>query len=242
MKSKGMDKHEREQLLARAASAVVMLNEMALQGDKEGIEAAVADYDAVIVELNGGTSFGSMADTRAAGRVVQRYCAARMGDVPIWGQSGVFLSEQESMRAVVHFERISGDMHRVEFNAVDSDKPFLSDTGYLSRHLKPAAGVTVESAVDSAFKEARSQNGAVALTQATVEKMSAQVVPSWLRRALNPGSRQKRSVRRAVPPGFVEVDVILPPHLAYIVRRWAADAEAKLNSATALPNKPHNRP
>src|SRR5690606_9938292 len=77
-------------LLAAAVAAVVDLDAAVMRGDGAAAELADQRYDAIVWRLNGGTRFGCMADDGAAGRVIERHCAAELGTVPLWGQRGQF--------------------------------------------------------------------------------------------------------------------------------------------------------
>ncbi len=112
-----------------------------MRGDGAAAEVAGDRYEAIIWKLNGGTNFGCMADDEAAGRVIERHCAAVPGDVPLWGQRGQFLAVAGDVRALVEYEAgYGGPLNaHFQFHAVDLDRPFISATGYRS-HFDTARG------------------------------------------------------------------------------------------------------
>jgi len=77
--------------------------------------------------------------------------AAAPGQVPLWGQSGTFLITVKKCRVVVHAD---GDFH-FELTAFDWDRPFLSESGYLSLYgdADDARGRTVKQCVTKLAQE-----------------------------------------------------------------------------------------
>ncbi len=132
---------DRDGLLAAAVAAVVEIDAAVMRGDGAAAELAGERYEAIIWKLNGGTNFGCMADDEAAGRVIERHCAAVPGEVPLWGQRGQFLAVTGDMRALVEYEAgYGGPLNaHFQFHAVDLDGPFISATGYRS-HFDTARG------------------------------------------------------------------------------------------------------
>ncbi len=132
---------DRDGLLAAAVAAVVEIDAAVMRGDGAAAELAGDRYEAIIWKLNGGTNFGCMADDEAAGRVIERHCAAVPGDVPLWGQRGQFLAVAGDVRALVEYEAgYGGPLNaHFQFHAVDLDRPFISATGYRS-HFDTARG------------------------------------------------------------------------------------------------------
>lgn len=100
--------------------------------------------------MNGGTSFGILADDDAPGCVLERETAAPAGTVPLWGQIGEFVITVDGMRVKIETEgmfSISSGMFWLGFSAhaVDWNKPFISETGYrsfLGLLASPAPGMT----------------------------------------------------------------------------------------------------
>lgn len=103
--------------------------------------------NAILWKLNGGTNLGMAAGEGSPEARVSAYCAAAPGAVPTWGQAGEFLVTYEGMRVWVRISALT-DAPDVEFNAVDLDHPFLSETGFRSHFINsPAWGQTVPEAV-----------------------------------------------------------------------------------------------
>ena len=89
------------------------------------------------LHLNDGEP-GILAHDDAPGCVLERRCAATPGDVPVWGQRGEFIITVKSCRIRITLDGIFGIGGTAFFwpgfaaHAVDSDKPFLTATGYRS--------------------------------------------------------------------------------------------------------------
>lgn len=89
------------------------------------------------VRLNGG-EHGILAGEDAPGCVLARETAAAPGMVPLWGQEGDFIVTVGAMRVRIELEGMFGIGARFMFwpgfstQAVDYDRPFLSETGYRS--------------------------------------------------------------------------------------------------------------
>jgi hypothetical protein len=116
---------DRDGLLTAAVAAVVQIDAAVMHGDGAAAELAGDRYEAIIWKLNGGTNFGCMADDEAAGRVIERHCAAVPGEVPLWGQRGQFLAVAGDVRALVEYEAGYGGplWAHFQFHAIDLDRP-----------------------------------------------------------------------------------------------------------------------
>ncbi|MDD5112917.1 MAG: klcB [Methylobacter sp.] len=216
-------------LVAEAMTAVTALHSAVLSFDSQGAADAGNRYEAAVWKLNGGTFFGCRADDLAAGKIIEKHCAAALGEIPMWGQNGQFLIEVEGIRALVDFGYgygIGGTHY--DFHAVDLDSHFISETGYRSHLDVLAAGRTVDEAASAIFagylKERRGK-----INQDDRNRLATKPLPTWCTR-LVPQARRESTV--IVPPGFVQVDVVLPPQKAFIVRKWAAEAQAKIETAS----------
>jgi len=81
---------------------------------------------------------GILADEDAPGCVLARLTQAKDGDVPLWGQSGSFEVRYRDMRVQIDIDGLFGigatSMSWPGFSAsaIETDKPFLSETGYRS--------------------------------------------------------------------------------------------------------------
>lgn len=143
---------DRVGLLDLARAAVAELHAGVMACDDAAVERATTRYEAVTWKLNGGTFFGCQGGPEAAGCVIDRHCSAAPGDVPCWGQAGQFLVEVEGLRALVDFGGGVGVMgSHFEFNAVDLDKPFISETGYRSHFDRLRGGMTVDAVAAAIF-------------------------------------------------------------------------------------------
>lgn len=81
---------------------------------------------------------GILADADAPGYVLARLTEAAKGEAPLWGQSGSFEVRYRAMRVRIDMEGLFGigatAMSWLGFSAsaIETDKPFLSETGYRS--------------------------------------------------------------------------------------------------------------
>nr|CDG15364.1 FIG00466505: hypothetical protein [Yersinia pestis 16/95] len=225
---------DRDGLLAAAVAAVVEIDAAVMRGDGAAAELAGERYEAIIWKLNGGTNFGCMAHDEAAGRVIERHCAAVPGDVPLWGQRGQFLVVAGGVRALVEYEAgYGGPLNaHFQFHAVDLDRPFISATGYRS-HFDTARGcMTVDEVARGILAAMLAEKKRPVLIEASYrDRLADDPLPGWLAGLVPPARRVPATV--TIPPGFVLVDVVLPAHKAFIARRWAAEAAAKVKAARA---------
>jgi hypothetical protein len=217
-------------LLDVAADAVGALHAAVLSGDADAAAEADDRYEAVIWKLNGGRFFGCMADEGSAGRVVERHCRAAPGTVPLWGQSGAFVVAVNGMRAIVEVSdrigsRIGTNHVSFEFHAVDLDRPFISETGYRSHYDSLRAGRSVDQVAAAILAEF--QKGKPKMIEPDYrDRRVAEPVPAWVSELVPPPRREPTIP--VVPEGFALVDVVLPAHRAFIVRKWAKEAQAKI--------------
>ncbi|MBR8087077.1 klcB [Burkholderia vietnamiensis] len=217
---------EGDELLAVAAAAVGELHAAVLECDGAGAESAAQRYEACVWKLNGGTFFGSTADESAAGCVIERHCRAEPGLVPMWGQRGEFLIVVDGIRALVDFDAGYGLLHcHFAFHAVDLDRPFISETGYRSHFETAQGGMTVDQVAAAVFgKYLAEKNGRVMIDGSARDRLADDALPRWLDNLDPPASREPATL----PAGYVLVDVILPPHQAFIARKWAEAAHKRL--------------
>ncbi|HHV7525707.1 TPA: hypothetical protein ACUNF5_007288 [Burkholderia orbicola] len=145
---------ERDELLAASLKAIQAMHAAVLRSDGAAAEEAADRYDAVIWKMNGGTFFASR-DCRnpdAPGHVVERYCAAPPGNVPMWGQVGEFLIVVDGVESIVavrgDFGQFRASFH---FHVVDPTAPFISETGFRSHWDTAAGGRTVDQVAIEAF-------------------------------------------------------------------------------------------
>ena len=216
-------------LVAEAMAAVTALHTAVVLNDSQGAADAGNRYEATVWKLNGGTFFGCRADDLAAGKIIEKHCASAFGKVPMWGQTGQFLIEVEAIRALVDFGYgygVGGTHY--DFHAVDLDRSFISETGYRSHLDVLAAGRTVDEAASAIFtgylKERRYR-----INQDDRDRLAAKPLPTWCTQLVPPAKRESSTV--LVPPGFVLVDVVLPAQRAFIARKWAEQARAKIEAA-----------
>lgn len=116
-------------------------------------EAAIAirkEAHLLATKLNGGRH-GILAGKDAPGCFLARKAAAASGKVPLWGQDGAFEINASGMQISVDMGGMFGigatAMPYLGFSvrAVDTNKPFLSETGYrsfLGVSVEPQQGMT----------------------------------------------------------------------------------------------------
>ena len=96
---------------------------------------------------------GILAVVDSPGRTLERETVPQPGSVPLWGQKGKFCVDVCAMRVRVELDgmfgigMLSGFWPGFSANAVDFDRPFLSETGYrsfLGIHAEPIPNLTPE--------------------------------------------------------------------------------------------------
>jgi hypothetical protein len=228
---------DREGLLAVAWECVELYNNAVL--DRADFAALVIGerYEAAIWKLNGGTLAGSCAGDDSAGTIVRRYCAAKPGAVPVWGQQGEFLINVRDIRCWVKYGGGLGSIpnSHFEFNAVDLDAPFISETGYRSHFSRVVRGHTVDSAAIAIFSEFLGKHRRY-LEAGYQDQLVDDQLPDWLQ-SLQIPARRLASIKEpadavvVVPDGFVLVDVVLTARQAFIARKWAQSARHRIKKA-----------
>ncbi|EMJ7039738.1 MULTISPECIES: klcB [Pseudomonadota] len=235
---------DRAGLLAVAADAVAAVHEAVLNRADLVADVAGDRYAAAVWKLNGGTFFGCAGDEDAAERVIERHCRATPGVVPMWGQEGDFLASVDGMRVWVEVENGYGGLTTVhfQFHAVDLDGPFISETGYRSHFDHARGGMTVDQVADGVLR-ALLRSHRRYLDPRDQDRLADDSLPAWLA-GITPPPRRVRAVAEdwrkpdELPPGFAWVDAVLPAHQAFIARKWAASAKAKLAAARAKAQEP----
>lgn len=107
-----------------------------LAGDVETVERLREEAHQLASKLNNYEP-GILADDDAPGCVLDRLTRAPEGTVPLWGQSGSFTVECTGMRVQIDMDGLFGIAWHSSWmgfaaRAVDTDAPFLSETGYRS--------------------------------------------------------------------------------------------------------------
>ncbi|WP_298974324.1 hypothetical protein [uncultured Roseobacter sp.] len=135
--------------IAHCCDLIAQHDAAVLAADVETAFALKDEAHLLAIKLNGGS--GILANEDAAGCVLAREAAAKGGDVPLWGQSGVFKVTVTGLRTRIDLDGFFGIGGRFHFwsgfsiRAVDRYKPFFSGTGYrsfLGVHAEPAPDVT----------------------------------------------------------------------------------------------------
>ena len=217
-------------ILDAAWNALVELNEACIAGEVERRSAAVYKFEACIWKLNGGTFFGCNSGEQEAAHVIDDYCRAKAGNVPIWGQSGEFIVESAAGRRA-RVEIKAGCMIgflSASFNAVDLGAPFISETGYRSymfnlSEVRPGETVHAHmTRIFQAFFDARKKP--IFVDPESRDRLAAEYLPDWMKTLTPPPDRTPETL----PDGFVRVEVLLPAPKAFLARKWAASAQERI--------------
>ena len=141
-----------ETLLDDAMRAVFDQDHCVMKCDTKGAALARECYEAIVWKLNGRTFFGSALEG-GGGSQVDSYCQASAGEVPMWGQRGIFRISVDGIEAIVE---VGSPLYGgcVAFHALDLDKPFISETGYRSAGSLLSRPSTVKEACEDLFKGA----------------------------------------------------------------------------------------
>ena len=234
---------DRPGLLAAAALAVAACHAAVLAGDGAAAEAAAARYDSSIWKLNGGTyqNCKDRSNPEAAGTLIEQHCKAAPGAVPMWGQLGEFLVESDGVRCLVECGDGFGSLlnRHFAFHVIDLDGPFISETGYRSHFETAQGGMTVDQAAAAVFAGYLKAHRRYLSTEVQ-NKHAEQPVRAWLmdlkeppRRARTTEDQGDDNLAEPLPAGFVLVDVVLTKYQAFIVKKWAESARAKVKASRA---------
>ena len=150
----------------------------------------------------------------------------------MWGQRGEFMVVAGGVRALVEYEPGHGGplTAHFQFHAIDLDRPFVSATGYRSHFDTAHGGLPVDAVARGILAAMLAEEKRPVMIEAGYRDLLAEdSLPAWLA-GLEPPARRESAT---IPPGHVLVDVVLPAHKAFIVRRWSAEAAAKVKAARA---------
>lgn len=231
---------DRDRLLEVARECTALYNDAVLAKADFAALIITERYDAVVWKLNGGTFYGCCAGDESAGSVTARYCEATPGTVPIWGQRGEFLITVIDVRCWVKYGGGLGSALRshFEFNVIDLDGPFISETGYRSHFCSPVGGSTVEDAASQIFADMFIQHRRY-LAPEYQTRLANDELPGWVKTLAIPPRRKPATLELMpdqIPAGFELVDVVVTSHQAFVIRKWAALAAGKVKLATSAAN------
>jgi len=131
--------------IAREFDAAVRAN------DGAAAQKSAQDFKTLIVAANGEKgSFGSFAQD-GAGTAITAALAAKEGQVPHWGQNGLFVLKTKHGRALVDFTCPLDTCSSFGFIAIDLGLPFISETGFRSHFYAEWPPVSVQEAVAAIF-------------------------------------------------------------------------------------------
>lgn len=136
-----------------------------LAADFDTVMALREEASKLALKLNGGEP-GILASPDAPGCRLASLTAAPDGTFPLWGQAGRFTIEVNAMRVRIDMDGMFGIGARFmpwmnfSANAVDWDKPFLSETGYRSfmgLHAALVPGLTPDAFAREVIGETRTE-------------------------------------------------------------------------------------
>ncbi|AUG55285.1 hypothetical protein [Thalassospira marina] len=131
--------------IAREFDAAIRANE------NDAAQNAAQDFRALSVSANGDRGEFGIFGPDGAGTVMIAALAAKDGDVPHWGQNGLFVLETDHGRVLVGFACPLDICSRFEFNAIDLDLPFISETGFQSHFYSEWPPMSVKDAAAIIF-------------------------------------------------------------------------------------------
>lgn len=231
---------DRDDLLNLAVKFVDEIHGSVLASNIDLAKQANDKYQAIIWKLNGGRFFGSANGDNSPANIVDNFCSAKSGDIPKWGQSGKFVVVVDAIRVLVEFSSLGswGNTH-FEFRPVDLDSWFISATGYRSHIGELCYGLTVDEAAKAILsdylKDKRHD-----IKPEYRDVLAKASFPSFVDTLTPPPRRSPANVN--VPKGFVWVDVVLPSQKAYIAKKWAKEAQQKLDKIESECNLPEATP
>lgn len=136
-------------LLSRGRDALRAYDAAIRNEDELAAEDARQHYEATVWKLNGETWFGCQGGPESGGPRLAIHCAAQLGDDLLWAQKGAMIITVDGMRAVWDQP---GGFHLGfggSWNAIDLNKPFVSDTGFWSYLSAPVIwGATLREACE----------------------------------------------------------------------------------------------
>lgn len=215
-----------------AWQAVIKLNDAVLRGDRYEISRAEKLYEACIWKLNGNTFIGAGADKKQAASVIDTYCKADKGQVPLWGQNGKFvIVSRNGIRAWVKVKR-GIHYYSAEFHIVDLNKLFISETGYRShifRLKEVEQGESVSDYLSRVFNgHLEASKKPVTLRPGERDSLAADPLPEWVKTLVPAPYR----LPETLPAGFERVEVVLPAAKAFTARKWSVAAQERIELLT----------
>lgn len=177
---------DRAALMAYAAQAVARYHRSIIDSPGEIETWAWDHYDAVIYTLNHGTLFGSRRNGDAPGYQVDAACSAPPGQLPMWGQCGLFIMASDTMRMLVATDTLLAGLYQsVSVHAVDADRPFLSRTGFRHFLLEAQPGLSIEDVLSREVKKTLEETPAVMIEAGALDRVKRQRCVPWIADALD---------------------------------------------------------
>lgn len=106
-----------------------------MKADFDGATKTQKEADDLAYKLNGYNP-GIMANDDSPAYVLERGTAAKVGDVPLWGQTGEFVITVRGAKVRIEMDGMYGigamPIPGFSAHAIEGNKPFISETGYRS--------------------------------------------------------------------------------------------------------------
>tara|TARA_R100000322_G_scaffold159382_2_gene120289 strand:- start:347 stop:940 length:594 start_codon:yes stop_codon:yes gene_type:complete len=126
-------------------------NRAVLADDDEAYRDKFKQFRKVVAEANGPKGeFGSFAPD-GAGTAIVTALEANPGDIPHWGQNGLFILNTVHGRVMVQFRSGFDTLCGFAFHAVDLGRDFVSETGFLSSFIQGLPAMPVNEAAEIAY-------------------------------------------------------------------------------------------
>jgi len=137
----------------KAAKRIALEFDTAIRAnDGDAASAAAQSFRSLIVATNGEKgSFGGFAED-GAGTAITAALMADAGQIPHWGQNGLFVLETRHGRALVDFTCPLDVCSSFGFTAIDLGLPFISETGYRSHFYTEWPPLSVKEAAAAIFR------------------------------------------------------------------------------------------
>ncbi|MHC8495355.1 hypothetical protein ACTU44_21910 (plasmid) [Thalassospira sp. SM2505] len=137
--------------ISKANTISLAFNAAIRANDAGAFKIASDAYDALIEATNGDRGRFACFSDNGSGTVFAQELAAKPGQIPHWGQNGVFLIDTPHGRALVKFTCPLDSCRGFSFYVVDFGMPFISETGYRFHHYHDYPPLSVEETAVSIF-------------------------------------------------------------------------------------------
>ena len=124
-----------EAIIAYVKKLLVRYDRTMRLGDKKMVAALLQAFGDAAIKMNGGTNHGMATENGSLTRLEKALTVE--GTVPRWGTPGRFIVQACGCPCLVKYEGVFANWSGFEVAAVYYDRPFISDTGYVSLQERP---------------------------------------------------------------------------------------------------------